>query len=206
MKVREFVINYIALFILLTMTVDALDSNWNLNPIWDLFYSRIQLNLFYEAHAFSILPFCIAAFFMWKVKKDEMATAVFAALGTASIHEICLDINDEIYFRVSSGISPGYALVLLSILGIGAFIACKRYHKNVWAATFVMMTAWFAVIGFLGYFHIYSVGSTIDPNVPFGKSIWFNNPVTNVAEVVSWIAPSSLWFLPRKWFQWKSQP
>lgn len=137
---------------------------------------------------------------MWLVKKDDLSTAVFAALSTASIHEILLDVNDELYFRVSSGISPGYAVILVGILAV-ALWKSKPYHRRILLVMALLMTVWFAVVGYIDTYSGLVIGSTIDPNTPFGKSPYFFNPLTNLAEIASWLAPSMLWFLPRRWFE-----
>lgn len=140
---------------------------------------------------------------MWLYRKDDLSTAVFAALSTASIHEILLDVNDELYFRVSSGISPGYAVILVVILAVGIWKG-KTYHRRLLMAMGLLMTSWFAVIGLIDTYSGFVIGSTIDPNVPFGQSPYFFNPLTNFAEIASWLVPSSMWFLPRRWF-WSRQ-
>ena len=196
MEGRRFLANYISLFLLLALTADALVADWRLDPIWNVLYARIQLNLFYNAHASSILAVCASAF--WLIyKKDGIPVAVFAAFGTASIHELTLDFVDLTVFRISSGISWAYAVYLFAFLGIGFFIS-KPYHKRVWLSTFALMFVWFLILTALPH------GSTIDPDVPFGASKDFYNPLVNVEEVASWLVPTGLWFLPRRWF-WKSQ-
>lgn len=189
MSIKQFALDYISLFLLLVLTVDALYADWTLNPI----YARIQLNLFQNSHAISILAVCASAYWMAFIKKDGMAVAVFAAFGTAAIHELALDAVDLSVFQMSSGLSVGYAVYLFAFLGIGFFIS-RPYHKRVWLVIFLMMMIWFLVNSML------PVGTTIDPLHPFEPTPDFYNPVTNIAEVASWIAPVSLWFLPRKWF------
>ena len=188
-----------SLFLLLFLTVDALDANWSFNPIWDILYARIQLNLFYNTHAISILAVCAAGWYLAFYKKDSLPVAVFAAFGTASIHELSLDAVDLAVFHIPSGISIGYGFTLFLFLGIGAFLFTGRYHKNVWAIQVVGMFAWFLILTALPH------GSTIDPNVPFGASKDFYTWWVNAEEVFSWVIPLSLWFLPRRWFLWKSQ-
>lgn len=190
MRLREYALNYIALFFLLALTADALIANWTLNPLWDLLYARIQMNLFYNAHASSILAICAAAFWMIH-KKDGIPVAVFSAFGTASIHEISLDIADLGVFHISSGLSLSYLVYLSAFLIMGLAIG-KRYHRNILTMTFPLMMIWFLILTALPH------GSTIDPDVPFGPSTDFNSPLANTEEVLSWIVPASLWFLPRK--------
>jgi len=180
---------------LLFLTLDALYASWWDGPL----YARIQLNLFYNSHALSILPLTMAGFYMWLRKHDALSTAAFAALGTASIHELALDANDLLYYHVGSGISTPYAIVLFGLLGVGLLVS-KAYHRKVWFWMALMMMAWFLVVGYIDTNTPFVIGSTIDPNVPFGASQYFWNPVTNFAEVISWIAPCLLWFLPRRWF------
>lgn len=199
--VKGFLLNYASLFGLLFLTVDALDASWWEGPI----LAKIQLNLFYNNHALSILGLCAAAFYMWLKRKDPLPVAVFAAFGTASIHEWLLDINDVIYFGVGSGISAGYAIVLLGLLGVGFFLS-KPYHRKVWLVQGAMLMSVFLVVGYLNNFTPYVIGSTIDPGVPFGASQYFNNPVTNGVEVGTWLLPASLWFLPRAWFNRLASP
>ena len=173
---------------LLLLTVDALDANWLAGPL----YARIQLNLFYNTHAVSILAVCLSAYWLI-LKKDGIPLAVFAAFGTASIHELMLDFVDLSVFHISSGISIVYGLYLLAFLGVG-FLLTKKYHREIWLWTAGLMFVWYVVLTMLPH------GSTIDPNVPFGASPDFYNPLVNIEEVASWIVPAALWFLPRRWF------
>ena len=189
---------------LLVMTVDGLYADWSLNPIYDLVFARVQLNLFLNAHASSILAIVAAAYYMAFLKKDGLPVAVFAAFGTASIHELSLYSVDEIAFRSTSGVNLYYGIYLLGFLSIALMIS-KKYHRNVLFSTALLMFIWYFALATLTYSG-FVIGSTADANVPFGKSSFFYNPVTNVAEVISWLAPTSLWFLPRRWFGQKSQP
>lgn len=196
MKARDFLLNYAALFFLLVLTADALVANWTLDPLFDILYTRIQMNLFYNAHPISVLAVCAAAFWMvWK--KDGLPVAVFAAFGTASTHEIALDISDLGVYHISSGLSWTYLLYLLAFLGLGLVLG-KQYHRRVLGVTFIIMLAWFFILTALPHY------STIDPEVPFGASPYFYSPLANVEEVVSWLVPASLWFMPRRMFQWSS--
>ena len=190
MKIRAFALNYASLFLLLVLTTEALAGSWWEGPL----YARITLNLFYNAHALSILA--IAAGAWWMVyRKDGFPVAVFAALGTASIHELTLDFTDLAVFQISSGIDTRYAIYLFAFLAIGFFIS-KQYHKKIWALQFGLLLSWFLILTSLPH------GSTIDPDVPFGASKDFYTWWVNLEEVGSWLAPMALWFLPRRWF-WK---
>ena len=186
---KSFVLNYVSLFLLLVLTADALTGTWWEGPL----YSRIQLPLFYNAHATSILAIVLAGWYLAFYKKDGIAVAIFAVLGTASIHELTLDAVDLAVFHISSGIDLRYGIYLFAFLGVGYFVS-KRYHKEIWFWTAGLMTVWFLVLTALPH------GSTIDPNVPFGASADFYTWWVNLEEVASWIVPVSLWFLPRRWF------
>ena len=168
-------------------------ADWRpFDPIWNLLYAHIQLNLFYNSHASSVLAVCASAF--WLIyKKDGIPVAVFAAFGTASIHELTLDAVDILVFGIPNGISQVYAVYLIGFLVVGFFVS-KRYHKEVWLWTAGMMLLWFLVLTQLPHY------TTIDPDAPFVPSKDFYNPIANLEEVSSWLAPVSLWFLPRRWF------
>lgn len=208
MKLQTFLLNYAALFLLMGLTADALIANWNFNPIWDIFYARIgyqnQSLIFYNSHAASILSVCAAGFWLWLKHKDPLPVAVFAAFGTASIHEIALDAADLGFFHIPSGISWSYGSVMAAILVIGWSLNTS-YHKKVWLSITVMMTLWFLILGSLNYTGLYHIGSTISATKDFAPSNDFYNPQTNFFEVVSWLAPVSLWFLPREIFTRKSR-
>lgn len=192
MQIKALLLNYVALFFLLALTADALVADWQLTP-WTILYARIHLNLFYNAHAASILSVCVAGYYLAFVKKDGLALGVFAAFSTASIHEITLDATDLMVFHQSSGLSPTYLVYLLGFLLAGLKLA-RPYHRRIMFVTALMMLCWFLVLTSLPHY------STIDPNVPFGPSADFNNVIANFEEVSSWLAPVSLWFLPRRWF------
>jgi hypothetical protein len=196
---KDFALNYAALFMLLVLTADGLYADWSFNPVYDIVFAKVQLNLFFNAHASSILAIVCAAYYMAFVRKDGLAVAVFAAFGTASMHELGLYVVDEVAFKTTSGANAIYAAYLLVFLVIG-WVIIKRYHKRVWAATLALTLAWYFVLAGLTLSG-YGVGSTLSSTVPFAQSALFYNPITNLAEVVSWLAPVSLWFLPRKWFR-----
>ena len=195
---KQFILNYVSLFMLVFLTVDALDASWWQGPL----LAKIQLNLFYNNHALSILAVTGSGFYLWLRKKDPLPTAAFAAFGIASIHELILDVSDVAFFGQQSGISIGYAVALFGVLGVGFFVS-KRYHKEVWFAAAGIMFVWFFLTGYINLNHPFGwyIGGTIDPSVPFGASPDFNNPVANGAEVGSWLLPCSLWLLPRRWFK-----
>lgn len=193
MKIREFALNYISLFLLLALTASSLIADWKLDPIWNILYARVQSNLFYNAHASSILAICFLGFYLAFRKKDGLPTGVFAAFSVAAIHELSLDFSDLVVFHQSSGISPMYGAYLFGFLIAGIYLG-KRYHRRVFLVTTIIMVSWFLILTSLPH------GTTISPDCPFCPSDDFYTWWVNLEEVGSWLLPVGLWLLPRRWF------
>ena len=179
-------------------TINSLIADWRADILWDIVYARVQTNWFLYAHASSFLFLCFTVYYFWLVKKEWVAVAAFAVFGSAAIHEFTLDIVDIFLFKIDSGLSLAYGVYLAAFLVIGWFIV-SPYHKKIWLLTVVVMFMFYFVAGL--WLHL---GSTLNG---YGQPdpTFFYSPVSNAGEVLSWVIPTALWFLPRRWFSRRSE-
>lgn len=177
--------------------MDALYADWNKDLFHDLFVAKIQQPLFYNNHSVSILFVCAAGYYMI-ARRDYMPTAIYCALATASIHEFSLGAIDSL-LGTNSGISWNYAVVLSAFILLAVGLG-KTYHRKVLTTLTLIMIIWFGCVALLNY-NGFNIGETMSNTIAFGKGANFDNPITNFAEVISWIIPSSVWMLPRRIFE-----
>ena len=183
--------------LLVSLTVNSLIANWNLDPVHDFFFARVEGPVFYEVHAASILSLCFVASYLivkglvtnFDNGISTIALSVTSVFTTASIHEIGLAITD--YFRagVNSGISLKYA-VWLSAFFLIAVALSKPYHRKIWLVQAIGLMMFYQVGFALG------IQGTTSLSNPFAPSSDFNNFTDNAAEVLSWVLPASVWTIP----------
>jgi hypothetical protein len=181
----------ILLLMLSALLASAIYANWNLNPVWDVFFARITGPVFYGAHATPLLAICLVAVYLSIFKYRSFTIPVIALFGTASIHELSLlgvgyllnGLLNGIWFAYNN-ISLSYAVWLVVFLIVGLRILPNRELKT-WGLIAILMLSWWSITAFL------PVVSTLDP-------AHFYNLASNVQEGVSWFLPTAIWLLPRK--------
>ena len=199
MEIKAFVLNYISLFLLFTLLVDALIADWTLNPIHDVLFARISGPIFYMNHASVVVFLCsIGLVRILQSRLTIIAPWCFAIFATASIHELALGGSDIIvggFDFAGLALSPKYALYL-TILLVAAIIYCKPFQRRVLV---------YMAIGVVSFFFTQiiweypgTVGSTI---LGFNPTANFYNPSTNFWEVVNWLVPGAMWLMPKSWMQ-----
>jgi hypothetical protein len=189
MRLREAAINYVALFLLLFLTANALVANWTLNPVWDLLYARVQSSFFHNTHAVSMLSVCLVAFVLLaKSKLRGMPVIIVCCIATASIHELTLAVFD---IALSKSLPQTVSFQYAGYLSLFLFLAIwkgSHFQRR------ILGTQFFALIILYALDIVLKPGSTIVGAQP---TTLFYNPLTNAVEVFSWLIPALLWLLPQ---------
>jgi hypothetical protein len=189
MRFRNIAANYVALFLLLFLTANALVANWTLDPIWDLLYARVQSSFFHNTHAISTLSICAVCFVLLaKFKFKGLPMIVVSCVATASIHELTLAVFDiALSTELPQGVSLQYAIYLSAFLILAVWKGSHFQRRILGTQFFVLVLVYLLDV-------ILKPGSTISGSEP---SPFFYNPLTNAVEVLSWVVPALLWLLPR---------
>ena len=199
MEIRKFALNYVSLFLLMTLFVDALLANWTFSPEWDILFARIQGPIFYMNHASVVVFICgIGLFRIIQSRFTEIHQWALAIFATAAIHELALGGADVVlggFSFASLTLSPKYAVYLTMFL-IAAIMWCKPYQRRI----LVYMSIGIVTFFFAQLINEYptTVGSSI---IGFEPTANFYNPSTNFWEVVNWIVPGAMWLMPKSWMQ-----
>jgi len=182
--------------ILVYLFYDALHTTWSFDIVHDVFYANITGPVFENAHASSTLMILGVGFYKLAptvMKVGQPTRWSLAILGTASVHELLLDVVKVVggigYFDASN-----YVAYLSGFL-ILAFILCSPYQRRVILVASAFLLAFYVVTAALFFNGL----NWLDYAPPY-----LYNFTANAVQVIGWLVPAVLWLLPERWFRWKS--